>query len=191
MHLEKETIMRITTRRHVVGKDAACRTGRSLSHLALTAAVVGAIAGVGLLDGGLDLSGLPKIVLCWIGTPIGAMAIGILLYLLLTPLFNRLAIPLQEQTSIVLPYDLIGAILIETNDNRGIIGQVELPRYSDNLSFLYTLEVWVPHVAWIPDQEMRETLLTEFMYQRRKSSPVTKDIRLDNDAAGDIRKPLR
>ena len=44
MHLEKETIMRITTRRHVGGGDGVWRTGRSLSCLALTSAVVGAVA---------------------------------------------------------------------------------------------------------------------------------------------------
>ena len=32
-------------------------------------AVVGAIIGVGLMMGTLNLSGLPKVVLCWVGTP--------------------------------------------------------------------------------------------------------------------------
>lgn len=53
--------------------------------------VVGAILGVGLLEGGLRLEGIPKIAICWVGTPLGAMAAAIALYLLLAPLANRFA----------------------------------------------------------------------------------------------------
>jgi PiT family inorganic phosphate transporter len=53
-------------------------------------AVVGAVIGVGIFKGGVDTSGLPKIISCWIGTPIGAFLIALLLYRLLTPLVNRL-----------------------------------------------------------------------------------------------------
>jgi PiT family inorganic phosphate transporter len=43
-------------------------------------AVVGAILGVGLLDHNLNLSGLPKVILCWIGTPIGGILVALILY---------------------------------------------------------------------------------------------------------------
>jgi len=54
-------------------------------------AVVGAILGVGLSRGGLRTAGLTKIVICWIGTPVGALLIAVAAYLLLAPLYNRMA----------------------------------------------------------------------------------------------------
>lgn len=43
-------------------------------------AVVGAVIGVGLLKGDVNLSGLGKVVICWVGTPVGAALITIALY---------------------------------------------------------------------------------------------------------------
>ncbi|MBN2450651.1 MAG: anion permease [Lentisphaeria bacterium] len=43
-------------------------------------AVVGALVGAGALAGDLDLSGLGKVVACWIGTPVGGMLIAAGLY---------------------------------------------------------------------------------------------------------------
>jgi PiT family inorganic phosphate transporter len=54
-------------------------------------AVVGAIVGLGLVEGGVHLDGLAKIVVCWIGTPIGSMLAAMVLYVVLAPLFNRLS----------------------------------------------------------------------------------------------------
>lgn len=42
--------------------------------------MVGAIIGVGLMRGSLNLSGLGKVVACWVGTPIGAAALTMILY---------------------------------------------------------------------------------------------------------------
>lgn len=53
-------------------------------------AVVGALVLVGVLQSTLDLSSLTKVVLCWIGTPVGATLITIVLYFLLGKLMNRL-----------------------------------------------------------------------------------------------------
>ena len=53
-------------------------------------AVVGAIVGIGILNDKLNLSGLGKVLVCWIGTPTGAAIIAILLYHLLGILYNRL-----------------------------------------------------------------------------------------------------
>lgn len=52
-------------------------------------AVVGAIIGVGLLRHDVNAAGLTKVVACWVGTPVGAFIISILLYLVLSRLFNR------------------------------------------------------------------------------------------------------
>lgn len=53
-------------------------------------AVVGAVIGVGIFKGGIDTSGLPKIVACWVGTPIGSLFVAVVLYRLLAPIFSRL-----------------------------------------------------------------------------------------------------
>ena len=53
-------------------------------------AVVGAIIGVGLISGSaLHLRGLVKVVLCWIGTPVGALLAAVVLYRTLGSLLNR------------------------------------------------------------------------------------------------------
>jgi len=57
-------------------------------------AVVGAIVLVGLLRANLDPSSLLKVVLCWIGTPIGAALITIVLYYVVGKLMNRLHLSL-------------------------------------------------------------------------------------------------
>ena len=55
-------------------------------------AVVGAIIGVGLMQGEVNLGGLGKVVGCWIGTPIGAMLLAVLLYPSLGWVLNRLSL---------------------------------------------------------------------------------------------------
>ena len=59
--------------------------------------VVGAIIGVGLMAGGLNLQGLPKVIACWVGTPIGAMIIAVPLYRMLGWGLNRLQLSLYSQ----------------------------------------------------------------------------------------------
>ena len=55
-------------------------------------AVVGSIIGVGLISGAdLQLLGLIKVAICWVGTPIGALLIAWLLYRSLGYLFNSLS----------------------------------------------------------------------------------------------------
>lgn len=43
-------------------------------------AVVGGIIGVGLLHGGLNMDGLGKVVVCWIGTPLGGIFFTVVFY---------------------------------------------------------------------------------------------------------------
>jgi len=52
-------------------------------------AVVGSIIGVGIMQGQVKLSGLNKIIICWIGTPIGGCIFSIILYLALARIVNR------------------------------------------------------------------------------------------------------
>ncbi len=53
-------------------------------------AVVGALVLVGVLNDTLDTSSLTKVVLCWVGTPIGAAVVTVVLYFSLGSLMNRL-----------------------------------------------------------------------------------------------------
>ncbi len=54
-------------------------------------AVLGAILGVGLFTGGVSGAGLSKVLLCWVGTPVGGLLFAMVLYLLLGPIFNLLS----------------------------------------------------------------------------------------------------
>jgi PiT family inorganic phosphate transporter len=53
-------------------------------------AVVGSIIGVGVMQKHVALTGLDKIIICWIGTPIGGCIVSIILYVLLARAVNRL-----------------------------------------------------------------------------------------------------
>ena len=57
-------------------------------------AVVGAIIGVGILGNELNVSGLGKIFICWVTTPVGSAIITIILYKILAMVYNRLKISL-------------------------------------------------------------------------------------------------
>lgn len=52
-------------------------------------AVIGGIVAIGFLNNALDLSGLTKVILCWIGTPIGGAVLAAVLYQCLGWLYNR------------------------------------------------------------------------------------------------------
>ena len=73
--------------------SAACVTLMTVLRLPVSTsqAVVGAILGYGLLEGGVHAPGLLKVVVCWVGTPLGAMLAAIVLYWILAPVFNWMA----------------------------------------------------------------------------------------------------
>lgn len=64
-------------------------------------AVVGSILGIGLMQGQLNLHGLEKVVLCWIGTPIGAMLLALVLYPSAAWLLNRLSLGIWRQDKVL------------------------------------------------------------------------------------------
>lgn len=55
-------------------------------------AVVGAILGIGLVNGQVYSAGLGKVLACWFGTPLGGFLISIFLYRILASLYNQLEI---------------------------------------------------------------------------------------------------
>ncbi len=52
-------------------------------------AVVGSIVGVGIMQEHAGLTGLDKIVICWLGTPLGGCIFGVVLYVILARVLNR------------------------------------------------------------------------------------------------------
>ncbi len=64
-------------------------------------AVVGAIMGIGILNNQLNMAGLGKVVICWVGTPFGAALIAFILYKILGSYFNRLKISIFAEDFIL------------------------------------------------------------------------------------------
>jgi len=52
--------------------------------------MVGAILGIGILNNQINLNGLGKVMVCWLGTPVGALMIACLCYRFLAMLYNKL-----------------------------------------------------------------------------------------------------
>ncbi|MDY6790869.1 MAG: anion permease [Thermodesulfobacteriota bacterium] len=78
----------------VVASIAAAITVTIMTLLGLpvstSQAVVGSILGIGILNNQLNMTGLAKVVVCWVGTPIGAAIIAVFLYNGLGMIYNRL-----------------------------------------------------------------------------------------------------
>ncbi|UCE83477.1 MAG: anion permease [Deltaproteobacteria bacterium] len=71
-------------------------------------AVVGAILGVGLLNRQLNVAGLEKVVVCWIGTPVGGTVLAVIIYKLLAAIVNRMNLNIF-QSDILARLSLIAA----------------------------------------------------------------------------------
>ena len=64
-------------------------------------AMVGAIIGIGIVIGHVDLSKLPKVFACWVGTPVGCVIATIILYPLLGKLLAKLKLNIFQQDSLL------------------------------------------------------------------------------------------
>ena len=71
---------------------SAAFTGTMMTYLRIplstSQAVLGAIVGIGLATGNTEYSGLIKVVICWIATPIGSMLIAAIVYKILSLLIR-------------------------------------------------------------------------------------------------------
>jgi PiT family inorganic phosphate transporter len=92
-----ETLQNLTvfsTNQAIVASVAAAVTVTLMTLLGLpvstSQAVVGAILGVGLLNRQLNFAGLEKVVVCWFGTPVGGLVLGIIVYKLLAAIANSM-----------------------------------------------------------------------------------------------------
>jgi PiT family inorganic phosphate transporter len=64
-------------------------------------AVVGAILGIGLVNRHVDVTNLGKVVLCWIGTPLGGAVMAVVVYWILAAVNNRLRLNLLEEDALI------------------------------------------------------------------------------------------
>jgi len=91
-------LTQLTLKKATVASVAAALTVTVMTLFGLpvstSQAVVGAILGIGFLNRQVDISGLSKVVACWIGTPVGGLIIAIIVYKLLSGAFNRIKIDL-------------------------------------------------------------------------------------------------
>jgi PiT family inorganic phosphate transporter len=62
-------------------------------------AVVGAILGIGFVNRYVDMTGLGKVVTCWVGTPVGGAIMAVVVYRTLAAVNNRLRLNLFESDS--------------------------------------------------------------------------------------------
>ncbi|MEJ2363958.1 MAG: inorganic phosphate transporter [Deltaproteobacteria bacterium] len=92
-----ETLQNLTSFTYdqaIVASVAAAVTVTLMTLLGLpvstSQAVVGAILGVGLLNRQLNFAGLGKVVVCWLGTPVGGIVLAIIVYKLLAAIANSM-----------------------------------------------------------------------------------------------------
>jgi len=95
-----QSLTRFTYHQAVIASIAAAFTVTIMTLIGLpvstSQAVVGAILGVGILNRQLNIAGLGKVVLCWVGTPVGSIIIGIIVYKLLAAIANRMNLNLFQ-----------------------------------------------------------------------------------------------
>jgi len=95
----------ISLKQAVVSSVAAAITVTIMTFLGLpvstSQSVVGSILGIGILNNQLNMAGLGKVVACWIGTPIGAAILSVLLYYGLGRLYNRAELTLFQSDALI------------------------------------------------------------------------------------------
>ena len=102
----------LTLQQAVISSMSAAATVTLMTVLGLpvstSQAVVGAILGIGFMKQQMNLEGLSKVFVCWLGTPVGGMIMAIVLYRILGFVYNRLRIDLLR-SDILLRLSLIAA----------------------------------------------------------------------------------
>jgi PiT family inorganic phosphate transporter len=80
-----------------------CMGGFSYLSLPVSAtqAIMGAVLGIGMITGIHDFSGLYKVVICWVLTPIGGMLFTITLYPLIGKLLGRYLMKIQVRSGFI------------------------------------------------------------------------------------------
>ena len=63
-------------------------------------AVVGAILGISFINRNVDMTGLEKVVICWLGTPVGGAILAVVVYRILAAVKNKLSLNLLESDAV-------------------------------------------------------------------------------------------
>ncbi len=109
-------------------------------------AVVGGILGVGIYKHNVNFSSLSKVVACWIGTPIGAMFIAIILYIVISAIINRMHLSFIKldfiiRTGLILG-GIYGAYALGANNVANVTGvfyNVFTPVWGEHTAFYLAL----------------------------------------------------
>lgn len=84
---------------------SAALTGTFMTYMRIpistSQAVVGAILGIGMATGNSEYSGLTKVVLCWIGTPIGSMFFAYIIYKALSAIIEYIPMSILTRDKIL------------------------------------------------------------------------------------------
>jgi len=98
-------LTQFTLEQAVVSSVSAATTVTIMTILGLpvstSQAVVGAILGIGILNQQINLHGLGKVVLCWLGTPVGAVIVAVIVYKVLAAFYNKLKINLVQSDILI------------------------------------------------------------------------------------------
>ena len=127
-----ETLASLSSQTLVSAAIVAAAAGLSviiLNHFGLpvssSQAVVGAIMGIGLLNGSVDWFVVAKIVICWITTPLGAALLGYVLYRIIARFFRRIkSIVVQDITlkALAIVIGILGSFALGANNVANITG---------------------------------------------------------------------
>jgi PiT family inorganic phosphate transporter len=127
----------------VIVSTSAALTGFGMTYLAIpvsmSQAVVGAILGIGLATRNTDYQPLVKVVLCWIGTPIGAMFLSILTYKTLSFFFRKVPMSMLTRDRLLwsglVAAGMYGSYALGANNVANTVGMFSglVPGFSDHL----------------------------------------------------------
>jgi len=127
-----ETLASLSSQTLISAAIVAAAAGLSviiLNHFGLpvssSQAVVGAIMGIGLLNGSVDWFVVAKIVICWITTPLGAALLGYVLYRIIARFFRRIkSIVVQDITlkALAIVIGILGSFALGANNVANITG---------------------------------------------------------------------
>lgn len=103
-----ETIQNLTNfdlHQAVISSVAAAITVTIMTAFSLpistSQSVVGSIIGISIINRQVNFDGMGKVVACWFGTPVGCAIIAIILYKLLSVIYNRFKPNMFESDSII------------------------------------------------------------------------------------------
>jgi len=107
--------------------------------VSMSQAVVGAILGIGLATRNTDFRPLAKIVICWIGTPIGAMLLSIITYKILSFFLRKTPMSMFTRDRLLwsglLVVGMYGSYALGANNVANTVGMFSglVPGFSDRI----------------------------------------------------------